>query len=610
MPDDKRVEQLGECVVLGRLKATYLNMRLSKKLLLVFGALLAVVCAAALTALQVSFAIYDARLYEQSVQELDYFAKETGDALDGVEAFTTQLVSDRYLQDQLTTLVELDGYADGYSYALGQLRSHLAGSAAGRTDVTSLVYLAPSGAMITTGRASGWLSPDMIASLISRFDEARGGYVELAPSEAFPYLIGGRAVLRYTDMSLDNMGYLFAVVDVGEVIDSRISTLSAGHAALFVYTPDRMIYQGADERPADLPAKPGAHGYRVVGAVDSRHFLGYLTDARTGWIFALWTPYSQVFGQFQTLRLGVLLAFAAVAAAAVLVIRQLARQITMPLDQLAGAMGIVMTGDFHRASATLPAATAKDEVGELTAEFSVMLQKIDELIEDDRKKQNLLQDTRYRMLQAQINPHFLYNTLNSLSWLIRAGRNVEAQKMTVELGSLLRASLSGRMDSTVAEEIGLVRSYIAIQGSRYAESARFEILTKGDLSQCPLPHLTLQPLVENAIKYGVECSSDVCLVRISANRDAERVRIEVRDEGPGMDAERLQGVMDGSARPRGNGLGIANIRERLRYMFGSEASFAIASEAGAGTTVTIVVPVKALREQEGESSRRRAARHA
>lgn len=121
--------------------------------------------------------------------------------------------------------------------------------------------------------------------------------------------------------------------------------------------------------------------------------------------------------------------------------------------------------NFQAALAVLPDHPYKDETGQLTSEFRVMLQRIDALIRDNYKKQLLLQETQYKMLQAQINPHFLNNTLNTVSWMIRAGRNDDATRVVIELGQLLRAALSKEEEMFVSQEVQLVKVILPSRNS-------------------------------------------------------------------------------------------------------------------------------------------------
>lgn len=138
----------------------------------------------------------------------------------------------------------------------------------------------------------------------------------------------------------------------------------------------------------------------------------------------------------------------------------------------------------------------------LSREFRTMLETVDTLIHENYEKQLLLKDTKYKMLRAQINPHFLYNTLNVIHWMIRAKRNEEAGRMIVELGDILHYSFSQTPYAIISDEIKMVKSYIKIQQSRYQDRIKFEIFTEGALDKYIMPRMILQPLVENAISYG------------------------------------------------------------------------------------------------------------
>ena len=210
------------------------------------------------------------------------------------------------------------------------------------------------------------------------------------------------------------------------------------------------------------------------------------------------------------------------------------------------------------------------------------LDKIDNLIHENYEKQILLKDTEYRMLQAQINPHFLYNTLNSINWMIRAKKNEEAARMTVALGTILRAALSREQYFTMEEELHMLEQYITIQEYRYQKRAVFSIDAKVG-GQYLIPHMTLQPLVENAIYHGVEKMLTPCTITVTVREEEDLIRITVTDDGPGMTPEELRAVRKFTARPKGHGIGLKNIAERLKMAFDQEAGFWIDSTPDQGT---------------------------
>ena len=252
-------------------------------------------------------------------------------------------------------------------------------------------------------------------------------------------------------------------------------------------------------------------------------------------------------------------------------------------------------GNFAAARALLPADPAADEIGTLTREFDSMLGKIDTLIHENYEKQLLLQETRYKMLQAQINPHFLYNTLGTLNWLVKAGDRENACKMIVSLGDILRAALSPRQNSTAAADVQLASSYIAIQQLRYKSRAEFTLTVSGKLEQWTLPHFTLQPLIENAIHYGVEDSDTVCRIHIAAQAQDDALTLIVHNTGTPVEPKRLDEIRAFTIKPQGHGIGLKNIYERLSMLY-QDFGFDFDSDA-TGTTVRILLRQSDLKAQ-------------
>ena len=178
-----------------------------------------------------------------------------------------------------------------------------------------------------------------------------------------------------------------------------------------------------------------------------------------------------------------------------------------------------------------------------------------------------------------------------MNWIVKAGNDEAAGKMIIELGKMLRATFATEPYTSVADDVELVRSYITIQQFRYQERAEFEIEIEGNLQDYMIPHMTLQPLVENAIYYGVEATLTCCMVTVKAIEESETILLEVKDTGPGMIAEELEAVRGFTAVPKGNGIGLKNIKERLLITY-EKSQFDIESTPGRGTTVRIRIPKK------------------
>ena len=192
---------------------------------------------------------------------------------------------------------------------------------------------------------------------------------------------------------------------------------------------------------------------------------------------------------------------------------------------------------------------------------------------------------RLGALKAQLQPHFLFNTLNAIVVLVRQQKGRQAEDTLARFSDLLRAVLAD-MDSqevTLARELEYLRLYLSIEQVRFSDRLRVNIDVEPELLEAAVPHMALQPLVENAIRHGVGRSATAGVITIRARREADTLHIEVRDDGPGFDAT----SSGGSA---GMGLGLANTRARLRQLYGGQAELHTGNLPGGGAVVTLRLP--------------------
>ncbi|WP_409345748.1 sensor histidine kinase [Paenibacillus sp. MBLB4367] len=237
-----------------------------------------------------------------------------------------------------------------------------------------------------------------------------------------------------------------------------------------------------------------------------------------------------------------------------------------------------------------------DEVGHLTVSYNAMIRRMDELVNTVHRSEMLRKEAAYQMMQAQIKPHFLYNTLESIRMIAEANDDPEAADMSYTLGKLFRYSLSGaKSETSLRDEIENVKDYINIQQIRLADrlSVTFDIRAVTDNFICP--RYMLQPVVENSIVHGIASVRKRGELSIRIWEDAAFLYIAVSDSGAGIAADRLtviRSVLNGTAdaqllRAEGGGLGIYNVNERIKMFFGDRSGIQIDSEHGAGTTCSL-----------------------
>ena len=270
----------------------------------------------------------------------------------------------------------------------------------------------------------------------------------------------------------------------------------------------------------------------------------------------------------------------------------LSSRLTRPLRRILDKMRGISSGDFSRA----PLIEGSDELGLLGRGINTMAEDIrqllDRLLSEEAQKRKL----ELSMLQYQINPHFLYNTLNTLRWMAILQKADGLRDAITALGRLLRNALGDTSQQiTVREELAFLQDYVLIQKLRYKE--RFDVLYKVDSEpalDCLIPKLTLQPLVENAFFHGIERKKNAGLVTISVRAQPDAVQIDVEDDGAGMTEQEVKTVF---ASPRGgadgrgfSGIGIRNVDERIRLTYGARYGVSIESVPDRFTRVTVTIP--------------------
>ncbi|MFB9330834.1 sensor histidine kinase [Paenibacillus aurantiacus] len=276
---------------------------------------------------------------------------------------------------------------------------------------------------------------------------------------------------------------------------------------------------------------------------------------------------------------------------------RLSKWIVGPLLQLVKAMRRVMEGDL---TVHAPIRT-QDEVGLLARAFNTMVQRIQELVLKVEEEQARKREYELALITAQVKPHFLYNTLDTIYVLNDMDRHEEARDTTKALADFYRMVLSkGRELILLGQEAKITADYLAIMQVRYSEVFRYEIHIPAELAGAPIPKLSLQPLVENAIYHGLKTKGEPGLIRISAYSEAGKVVVAVEDDGVGMDDRQLAEVLQAHTDADGQrSIGLYSVEERLKLYFGEEYGMTIASEPGRGTRVVLQVP--ALRTGGGTS---------
>ena len=266
--------------------------------------------------------------------------------------------------------------------------------------------------------------------------------------------------------------------------------------------------------------------------------------------------------------------------------------ISKPLQHLCELTKQVGSGDFSMQKIN----GSGDEVATLESSFNTMVGKIEELVANVRCEQVNLRRTELKLLQAQINPHFLYNTLDTIIWMAEDGQSEEVVEIVGALSDFFRVSLSkGRDYITLKEEESHVKSYLQIQQFRYADILEYEIDIPEELGEYNILKLTLQPIVENAIYHGVKQKRGKSKIMIHGSYKENHILLTVEDNGIGIQEEKLKQIRlhleKENPEITDRGFGLANVNARIRLNYGKEYGLSIDSTYGAGTKVSMILPV-------------------
>ena len=264
--------------------------------------------------------------------------------------------------------------------------------------------------------------------------------------------------------------------------------------------------------------------------------------------------------------------------------------ILQPIRQLNSVTEKIAQGDFNARAQV----NSDDEVAELAVSFNKMAGNMQSLIDKVKEDERKMRKADLRLLQEQIQPHFLYNTLDTIVWLIESNEPDEAVTMVVTLSDFFREILSkGKEFISIKEEEKHISSYLQIQEMRYRDILEYDIQLDQVIYKYQILKLTLQPVVENALYHGIKYTRAKGCIHIHGEKEGDIIRLTVRDDGVGMDEEELAQLRQQIEKPcqeTEKGFGLANVNERIHMYFGYEYGMKIESEKGKGTTVEIVIP--------------------
>ena len=542
---------------------------------------------------------YDRELYGALSNFLSLSVTEIGYKLDNVQQMTTDLGQDSQIQTYLSHNKDASrAFSSEYNALYYLVQDYYKKN---RVNCVSNITLYTGNFTLRSNTSANVYVPDEVyKDLYEAALGANGATVCVTDYSRDYGLFFVKAIRRIENLRLDTLGIEVVQVDLEKLVKSSVS-LNQYDNVIFVLTRSQdgaVMYSSAGEAgPQTLPTLDTESRWDICKLDSVKYFVTADGSADYPWDYLCLVPYNEIYASIRDALLFCILFFLAGIALTFLVCHFLVDRITRRFAKLISQMDqfakytpdmVLPVDEFSGEERE-----AGDEVGMLSRHFSHMAREIDGLIQTDYTNRILLREAQLKALEAQINPHFLYNTLSAINWRAKMRGAQEISDMVEALSNLLRVTLNDDSGLIPLEkELSLVQSYIVIQRIRFDETLDYRLAVEADeLKDVLIPKLTLQPLIENAIRYGLEQSTQICRVQLSVRRQGAQLVLLVQNDGSLYEDDLLEKLRQKTVTPHGYGIGLLNIEKRLEFAFGKEAGLELYNEDGMATA-RITIPCR------------------
>ncbi|WP_105618397.1 cache domain-containing sensor histidine kinase [Vallitalea okinawensis] len=573
--------------IAGKLQA----MKLKYKFTLVFLVSIIFLLMLSLISLQHTVHVYNNQLYETLMVSTN-ISSNTGDQrLKDLVDSSYDVITNNEFQDQLVMINESENYAryEITNEITDKLYAYLF-----NPDIASIQVICNNGDNIHATKVVSKLNQELLDTIYHGTQQLEGEIYWVPPSESTGNtIILARQIRQIKNLSLEPLGVLIFRIKPEGIVQGAVHNELNNN--VFLISEDSYIYRTDSELPFEdvKPSKEDFNGYSIKSIKGHKYFFTYKQSNYNNWIYVNYIPYDELIkSALATTRLYIFI-YLGSAIVFIYLINRIVNRLLKPVESLTRRMRKVENGDFHQEIENDILVNLKhgNEIDHLEYDFYLMLDKINHLIDENYIKQLQVKKFQIKALQAQINPHFLYNTLDSIFWLAKINQQKDISVMIKSLANLMRKSIDESTQIiSIGEELSLLQDYINIQKIRHKDRLKIEMNVEEEVLHDEIPKLTLQPLVENSINYGLEKNTGECFINIQVFEDKDYVCLSVEDNGIGMSPELLEQLNKGLIKPTGTGIGVKNIRERLDNIYNNDFGLNYQSNEKQGTIVVVRVP--------------------
>ena len=557
------------------------NLHVRTKFLLILLLAISLVSATALLSLHIPQAAYDEQLYQSSAQMITLFADQIESELTSFESMSYRILSDTALQKDLSTMKRLSPGTMAWVTAHTDAGNRVAYFSLWFSNTVSFQLKAASGASFSHFFGSSVNADELTPEMVKLASGHNGRFLwHIKESSGRPQLFLLREIREIEGLTLDTLGTMLIEVNFNSLVEKyRAGMRQTGSPMLCaIYSGDTCLY-ASNDAIRDLDTRDD-DGYTFMN-LDGQDVLCVRYTASNRLKYVTLVDYTDINATVSKATMMTIIVIVAAMVLALVISAILISSILKHLRILLQKFDAFAMDGRPVLKENSPYLHRQDEIGQLHRHFDRMTRGWDKMIHDRDEQQKLLQEKQMQQLRAQVRPHFLYNTLESIYCLAKSANDERIATMTDALGKMLRASLNDKRDIvTVSEDLQITKEYLRIQLIRYGDRLRVEYDVDEKIMDCRIPAMTIQPLVENAVHHAAEEMLDTCVIRISGHVVSRGIDIIVEDNGPGMDEDILAKLESGEVKPEGLGIGMRNIHRRVQYAFSDRYGLEVRCEGG------------------------------
>lgn len=558
-----------------KLKHKFDNLVLKYKLFSILLCNGAMILTAAFASLQLTSSAYNEQLYRAVAGNLSFSSQTIANTLKEIENVSSMVISSSIIQDALMNIKYSD---DTLVWANASQDLKLALSTYQQTYTQNGIYgiLIYNRAFqnVTEFTILNKMNAETLEQALQRTIQKEG-----AVSWTIDYdndlAILGRSVRQISNLDLSHLGDILIFADMNRIVSNAnkaVITYTDSQYILYDKAQKQLLYTSPaldSDTAQNFLYYDENEPYQIVNSNGHSYFVIANKLPYYDWSYINLIPYDQIGASLHAAHIfiGTILIFTVVLSLYIAI--HMTKHILRDFNQLIDKMDSFSKG-LEMSETESQYNHRSDEIGRLHQHFFVMTMRIRELIQKNYVNELLTQEARLKALEAQINPHFLYNTLETINWHAKALGDSEISSMVESLGSLLRATLSNQKKLVpLSQELELVHSYMTIQKIRYEDRLNFKVNYDPSLNDAMIPPLTIQPCLENAIRYGLEEMTETCIIDVHAFLMNDCLIVEISNDGSCFEDHLLEHLIEGSKNAHGFGIGIVNIHQRIQMLFGA-----------------------------------------